>query len=67
MAEFRHIKRTHSDPDMPSLVPLPARPSSSYQQRLAEKEFAQFQPEVINGMAKILGTDLPWIREGCGI
>lgn len=71
MAEFRHIKRTHSDPDMPSLIPLPARPHSSYKMRPADKLQTQFDQRIISEIAAVLGVDLEangdftWVVRDC--
>ena len=56
MLEFK--PRTHSDPDLPQLLPLPVRPHSSYQAKLQFKDQAQFQEQVVHAMAQKLGIDL---------
>ncbi|CAD7929838.1 unnamed protein product [Amoebophrya sp. A25] len=60
MLEFK--PRTHSDPDLPQLLPLPVRPHSSYQAKLQFKDQAQFEERIVHAMAQKLGIDL--IKEG---
>ena len=50
--------RTHSDPDLPQLLPLHVRPHSSYQAKLEFKEQAQFSEDVVHAMATKLQVDL---------
>merc|ERR1719183_1352585 len=63
--------RTHSDPDLPQLLPLPLRPHSSYQPKLQFKDQAQFQEKVVHAMALKLGIDLVkdaelrWVIRDC--
>ena len=56
MLEFK--PRTHSDPDLPQLLPLPVRPHSSYQAKLQFKDQAQFEEKIVHAMAQKLGIDL---------
>jgi len=64
-------KRTYSDPDLPQLLPLPVRPSSSYEPRPKVKEHSQFSDEEIEAMADKLGLDLmihrdfEWVIRDC--
>merc|ERR1712202_111682 len=50
--------RTHSDPDLPQLFPLPLRPHSSYDPKLEIQEHAQFPDIVVKAMAKKLQVDI---------
>lgn len=69
MLDFK--PRTHSDPDLPQLLPLPVRPHSSYQAKLQFKDQAQFQEKVVHAMAQKLGVDLVkdaelrWVIRDC--
>lgn len=65
------LQRTYSDPDLPQLLPLPVRPSSSYEPRPKVKEHSQFSQEVVEFMAKKLGLDVEehpdfrWVIRDC--
>lgn len=65
------IQRTYSDPDLPQLLPLPVRPSSSYEPRPKVKEASQFTEDVVLAMAKKLGMDVEdhadfrWVIRDC--
>lgn len=65
------MTRTYSDPDLPQLLPLPVRPSSSYEPRPKVKERAQFSEEVVEDMAAKLGIDIEehpdfrWVVRDC--
>jgi len=65
------LPRTHSDPDLPQLLPLPVRPNSSYEIRPVIQEFSQFSEDVVQKMAKKLGVDvqidpeLRWVVRDC--
>lgn len=69
MLDFK--PRTHSDPDLPQLLPLPVRPHSSYQAKLKFKDQAQFQEQVVHCMARKLGielikdAELRWVIRDC--
>ncbi|CAK9110908.1 Uncharacterized protein SCF082_LOCUS51502 [Durusdinium trenchii] len=66
-----NIQRTYSDPDLPQLLPLPARPSSSYEPRPKVKEAAQFTDDVMQAMAEKLGINVMtqpefnWVIRDC--
>merc|ERR1719253_1089012 len=47
-------KRTHSEPELPQLLPLGARPHNRYESQLGPKEYHQFSKEIIAAMAKAL-------------
>ncbi|KAF4734785.1 hypothetical protein FOZ63_018939 [Perkinsus olseni] len=63
--------RTHSDPELPQLLPVPARPHSSYEPKVAPKSYTQFEPDVIEAMSVALGIDVEsqtqfhWIVRDC--
>ncbi|CAJ1377220.1 unnamed protein product [Effrenium voratum] len=65
------MQRTYSDPDLPQLLPLPARPSSSYEPRPKVKEAAQFTDDVMQAMAEKLGVNVMtqpefnWVIRDC--
>lgn len=65
------IQRTYSDPELPQLLPLPVRPSSSYESRPKVKEHSQFAGEVIEAMAAKLRLDVEehpdfrWVIRDC--
>lgn len=65
------MQRTYSDPDLPQLLPLPVRPSSSYEPRPKAKEHPQFSPRVVDAMAKKMNIDVQvhedyrWIPRDC--
>lgn len=65
------MQRTYSDPDLPQLLPLPVRPSSSYEPRPKPKEFPTFEEDVTGAMATKLGLDIEadhdfqWIIRDC--
>lgn len=65
------IQRTYSDPDLPQLLPLPVRPTSSYEPRPRAKEHPQFTPDVVDAMADKLGLEVSeqvefqWIVRDC--
>lgn len=65
------LQRTYSDPTLPELLPLPVRPSSSYEPRPKVKEHPQFSHEAVEGMARKLGLDIEehpdfkWIIRDC--
>lgn len=69
MPKFR--PRTHSDPDLPQLLPLPVRPHTSYESRPQIKEHAQFSEDVVLAMSRKLGIDiadhpeLRWVVRDC--
>ncbi len=69
MLEFK--PRTHSDPDLPQLLPLPVRPHSSYSAKLQFKEQSQFEEKIVHSMAHRLGLDLVkdaelrWVIRDC--
>mmetsp|Transcript_42552 Transcript_42552/g.77273 ORF Transcript_42552/g.77273 Transcript_42552/m.77273 type:complete len:489 (-) Transcript_42552:95-1561(-) len=71
MTQAPKLQRTYSDPDLPQLLPLPVRPSSSYEPRPKAKEFPQFGTEVVEAMAKQLGLDVEedssfrWVIRDC--
>eukprot|EP00397_Hematodinium_sp_SG-2012_P024196 GEMP01025192.1.p1 GENE.GEMP01025192.1~~GEMP01025192.1.p1 ORF type:complete len:519 (+),score=115.58 GEMP01025192.1:30-1559(+) len=71
MTELVFRARTHSDPDLPQLLPLPLRPHSSYDPKLEIREHAQFPEDVVEAMAKKLGVDiasdpeLRWVVRDC--
>lgn len=66
-----NMQRTYSDPDLPQLLPLPARPSSSYEPRPKVKEAAQFTDDVMQAMAEKLGVNVMtqpefnWVIRDC--
>ncbi|CAE6910379.1 unnamed protein product [Symbiodinium natans] len=66
-----NMQRTYSDPDLPQLLPLPARPSSSYEPRPKVKEAAQFTDDVMQAMAEKLGINVMsqpefnWVIRDC--
>lgn len=63
--------RTYSDPELPQLLPLPVRPSSSYEVRPKVQSHVQFDEEIIERMARRLGLDVDrhaefrWIIRDC--
>eukprot|EP00933_Yihiella_yeosuensis_P016109 TRINITY_DN13884_c3_g1_i1.p1 TRINITY_DN13884_c3_g1~~TRINITY_DN13884_c3_g1_i1.p1 ORF type:complete len:514 (-),score=76.75 TRINITY_DN13884_c3_g1_i1:167-1645(-) len=65
------MQRTYSDPDLPQLLPLPARPSSSYEPRPKVKKASQFSEEIMQTMAEKLGLDVManpefnWVIRDC--
>mmetsp|Transcript_27870 Transcript_27870/g.64962 ORF Transcript_27870/g.64962 Transcript_27870/m.64962 type:complete len:493 (+) Transcript_27870:155-1633(+) len=65
------LQRTYSDPDLPQLLPLPVRPSSSYEPRPKVVEKAQFAQDVLEAMAVKLGLDIinhpdfQWVIRDC--
>jgi len=65
------LQRTYSDPDLPQLLPLPARPSSSYEPRPKIKEASQFTDEIMATMAEKLGLNVMtnpefnWVIRDC--
>lgn len=65
------VQRTYSDPDLPQLLPLPVRPSSSYEPRPKAKEYPSFEVDVVAGMASKLGLDIEaqpefhWVVRDC--
>jgi hypothetical protein len=65
------VQRTYSDPDLPQLLPLPVRPSSSYEPRPKAKEFPSFDPIVVDAMSRKLGLDIEeqaefqWVVRDC--
>lgn len=65
------VQRTYSDPDLPQLLPLPVRPSSSYEPRPKVKEHAQFTQDIVEAMAEKLGLDIEehpdfrWVIRDC--
>lgn len=65
------VQRTYSDPDLPELLPLPVRPSSSYEPRPKVKEHPQFTHEVVEAMGVKLGLDVEehpdfrWLIRDC--
>lgn len=66
-----NMQRTYSDPELPQLLPLPARPSSSYEPRPKVKEASQFTEEIMQAMAEKLGLDVMahpefnWVIRDC--
>jgi len=46
--------RTHSEPELPQLLPIPGRPHTSYESQPEPKEFQQFPPAIIDAMARAL-------------
>jgi len=71
MDEGRFKPRTHSDPDLPQLIPLPVRPTTSYESRPQAKEHPQFSADIMGAMAKKLGLDVHehadfrWVIRDC--
>jgi len=65
------VQRTYSDPDLPQLLPLPVRPSSSYEPKPVAKEYPTFQQDVVDAMSKKLGIDVEtqpefqWVIRDC--
>jgi len=65
------IHRTYSDPDLPQLLPLPVRPSSSYEPRPKPKEHQTFTHQIVEAMSKKLGLDVEehpdfkWLVRDC--
>mmetsp|Transcript_132924 Transcript_132924/g.284110 ORF Transcript_132924/g.284110 Transcript_132924/m.284110 type:complete len:505 (-) Transcript_132924:109-1623(-) len=70
-ASKQKTQRTYSDPDLPQLLPLPVRPSSSYEPRPKVKEHSQFSQEHVEAMAEKLGLDVEknpdfrWVIRDC--
>lgn len=64
-------QRTYSDPDLPELIPLPVRPSSSYDPRPQVKEHSQFTRTEMEGIAIKLGIKVDehaqfrWVIRDC--
>jgi hypothetical protein len=64
-------QRTYSDPDLPELIPLPVRPSSSYDPRPQPKEHSTFSEAEMEGVASKLGIDVSkhaqfrWVIRDC--
>jgi hypothetical protein len=50
--------RTHSEPELPQLLPIPARPHTSYESQPEFKEFQQFPPAIIQAMSRALGISV---------
>eukprot|EP00747_Dinoflagellata_sp_TGD_P162315 gnl/TRDRNA2_/TRDRNA2_179770_c0_seq1.p1 gnl/TRDRNA2_/TRDRNA2_179770_c0~~gnl/TRDRNA2_/TRDRNA2_179770_c0_seq1.p1 ORF type:complete len:494 (+),score=92.98 gnl/TRDRNA2_/TRDRNA2_179770_c0_seq1:115-1596(+) len=65
------VQRTYSDPDLPQLLPLPVRPSSSYEARPKVHEYPQFGKDIVDAMAHKLGVDVQtqpdfiWVVRDC--
>jgi len=65
------IHRTYSDPDLPQLLPLPVRPSSSYEPRPKAKEHQTFTKEIVESMSRQLKIDVEehpdfkWLVRDC--
>jgi len=65
------LQRTYSDPDLPSLLPLPVRPASASDIRPKVKVAQQFSTEVLDAMAGKLGLDVElnpefrWVIRDC--
>lgn len=65
------VQRTYSDPDLPQLIKLPVRPSSSYESRPQAKEEIAFTPAVVAAMEEKLGLDVNmypdfrWVIRDC--
>lgn len=65
------VQRTYSDPDLPQLLPLPVRPSSSYEPRPKVQAFPTFDTAVVDAMARKLGLDIEeheefqWVVRDC--
>jgi hypothetical protein len=66
------VQRTYSDPDLPQLLQLPVRPSSSYEPRPKAKEYPSFDPIVVEAMARKLGledldeqSEFQWVVRDC--
>eukprot|EP00441_Pelagodinium_beii_P036488 CAMPEP_0197651824 /NCGR_PEP_ID=MMETSP1338-20131121/34071_1 /TAXON_ID=43686 ORGANISM="Pelagodinium beii, Strain RCC1491" /NCGR_SAMPLE_ID=MMETSP1338 /ASSEMBLY_ACC=CAM_ASM_000754 /LENGTH=484 /DNA_ID=CAMNT_0043226565 /DNA_START=78 /DNA_END=1532 /DNA_ORIENTATION=- len=65
------MQRTYSDPDLPQLIPLANRPSSSYEPRPKVKEASQFTKEIMKTMAEKLGINFEthpefnWVIRDC--
>eukprot|EP00928_Gymnodinium_smaydae_P087161 TRINITY_DN71488_c0_g1_i1.p1 TRINITY_DN71488_c0_g1~~TRINITY_DN71488_c0_g1_i1.p1 ORF type:complete len:498 (-),score=114.00 TRINITY_DN71488_c0_g1_i1:75-1568(-) len=64
-------QRTYSDPELPELLPLPVRPSSSYEPRPQIKEHSQFTKQEMEGIAHKLNLDVEenpdfrWVIRDC--
>jgi hypothetical protein len=65
------VQRTYSDPDLPQLIRLPVRPSSSYEPRPKIKEVQGFTPEIVAAIEEKLGLDVNqfpefrWVIRDC--
>lgn len=64
-------QRTYSDPELPELLALPLRPSSSYEPRPHHKEHSQFSKEEMEAIAFKLELDVEehpdfrWVIRDC--